>query len=750
MLRPRPKQAEVLRFRSGKMGVSAVPGSGKTHTLSMLAAQLVQQADLADDQEVLIVTLVNSAVDNFAQRIQLFLKGSGLLPGMNYRVRTLHGLAHDIVRERPDLVGLSDRFEIIDERDANRILDDAAETWLRNNPLFYELYAADFSNPHDQPKYYKKWHETVMTVAGSFIRLSKDLQMLPEDLKPRLDALQDPPLLLRMGYEIFRDYQRALQYRSAVDFDDLIRLALQALQTDAGFLNRLRRRWPFILEDEAQDSSRLQEEILRLLVGEQGSWVRVGDPNQAIYETFTTANPKYLRNFLTEPGVDNKELPNSGRSTHSIIWLANTLIDWARQEHPVSALRDTLTLPHIQPTPPGDPQPNPQDKPHFIHLSDKALSPEQEIRSVVQSVKKWLEEKPGQTAAILVPRNERGAKMVDALREAQIDYVELLRSSLPTRRTANILACALFALSEPADAPRLSDLYQALNEDVNASKEIKAQVRAEAQILRSCRQVEQFLYPLPNEDWLEMLRQQESNEETIFRLENLRSLLRRWQPASILPVDQLIITMAQDVFDQPNDLALAYKLALVLERYQTAHPAWNLRDFAQELREIANNERKFDGFSREDNGFDPDLYKGKVVVATVHKAKGLEWDRIYLLSVNNYDFPSALEGDSFIAERWYVRDRLNLQAECLAKLTALIENDIPGVYLEEGTATNQARLDYAAERLRLFFVGITRARQELVVTWNTGRENAGSQACQAALPLQELAKKWEEHHHASA
>ncbi len=72
------------------------------------------------------------------------------------------------------------------------------------------------------------------------------------------------------------------------------------------------------------------------------------------------------------------------------------------------------------------------------------------------------------------------------------------------------------------------------------------------------------------------------------------------------------------------------------------------------------------------------------------------------------------------------------------------------MYLEEGTATNQARLDYAAERLRLFFVGITRARQELVVTWNTGRENAGSQACQAALPLQELAKKWEDHHHASA
>ena len=70
--------------------------------------------------------------------------------------------------------------------------------------------------------------------------------------------------------------------------DDLIRLALEALQLDGEYLKRLQARWPYILEDEAQDSSRLQEEILRLLAGESGNWVRVGDPNQAIYETFTT------------------------------------------------------------------------------------------------------------------------------------------------------------------------------------------------------------------------------------------------------------------------------------------------------------------------------------------------------------------------------------------------------------------------------------------------------------------------------
>ena len=57
----------------GKMGVSAVPGSGKTLTLSYLAAQLVASS-LADDQEVLIVTLVNAAVDNFRRRVDGFMR----------------------------------------------------------------------------------------------------------------------------------------------------------------------------------------------------------------------------------------------------------------------------------------------------------------------------------------------------------------------------------------------------------------------------------------------------------------------------------------------------------------------------------------------------------------------------------------------------------------------------------------------------------------------------------------------------
>ena len=66
---PRPKQQDVIDYTGGRMGVSAVPGSGKTRTLSYLAAKLVAEGGLKDDQEVLIVTLTNSAADNFSRQV---------------------------------------------------------------------------------------------------------------------------------------------------------------------------------------------------------------------------------------------------------------------------------------------------------------------------------------------------------------------------------------------------------------------------------------------------------------------------------------------------------------------------------------------------------------------------------------------------------------------------------------------------------------------------------------------------------
>jgi DNA helicase-2/ATP-dependent DNA helicase PcrA len=221
-------------------------------------------------------------------------------------------------------------------------------------------------------------------------------------------------------------------------------------------------------------------------------------------------------------------------------------------------------------------------------------------------------------------------------------------------------------------------------------------------------------------------------------LTDFRVHVRRWLEGVMLPIDQLVLTLAQDIFTEAADLALAHKLALVLRKAADDHSEWRLPELTAELAVIARNERRFIGFSADDSGFDPDQHKGKVVVTTMHKAKGLEWDRVYLMSVNNYDFPSNQPNDRFISERWFLRNSLNLEAEALAQLSAAMSSSEYDWY-DEGRATLASRVDYVKERLRLLFVGITRAKRELIVTWNTGRQGDAT----PALALAALMGWWE-------
>ncbi len=397
---PRPSQREILKYTGGTLGISAVPGSGKTHTLSALAAQIISSGALQRDQEVLIVTLVNSAVDNFSARIGEFIQARGLIPQLGYRVRTLHGLAHDIVRENSPLVGLDKKFSIVDETASSSMIADAARAWVQTHPDFLDQYISTaLDNYQTRRVRDKDWPQLIESIASSFIRSAKDRQLTPDKLRLALDRQPAPLSLAHMGLDIYSDYQRALAYRGAVDFDDLIRLAYEMLDTSDELLERLRYRWPYILEDEAQDSSDIQQAILGMLAGkspspggrgsrgEVGNWVRVGDPNQAIFETFTTADPELLRAFIREN--KNIPMPESGRSQPSIINLANHLIDWTMTEHPVPEARDALSPPYIEPTPENDPQPNPPDDPSGIKLISKKFTPEEEVNEVVKSIESW-------------------------------------------------------------------------------------------------------------------------------------------------------------------------------------------------------------------------------------------------------------------------------------------------------------------------------------------------------------------------
>jgi DNA helicase-2/ATP-dependent DNA helicase PcrA len=722
-----PQQA-VVDYSGGRMGVSAVPGSGKTLTLSYLASELVARltaANLEDQQEVLIVTFTNSAVNTFRTQIARRLQQErGMLPYVGYRVRTLHGLAHDIVRMRPGLVGLSEGFEILDERASTEVIHDIADRWLRANIDDLIQYV---DPGYDTGRAYSTLHrygrDLVEDIAGEVIRLAKDNRWDPDDLRAALDESPVELPLAQIGIDLFSDYQRGLTYRGGVDFDDLVRLAMQALEIDSGFLERLRAQWRYILEDESQDSSRLQNDMLRLLSGGE-NWVRVGDPNQAIFTTFTTADSNFLRRFLVEPGVADQPLPHSGRSAREIIALANHLVEWVSTDSQAAHLRDTFYRQAIEPTPPGDPQPNPAEG--FVHIDydpERPISADEEIRRLVTSLARWWPEHRDWTAAVLVPENQRGFRVAEALKEANIPYEELLRSTTATRTVAEKLYRVLDVLAHPIHSKKLAALYEGVWwpwQYGEAATEENTVLAGIAQRLGDIPTVEGLLWPGPEGDLLSAWEDPAERED----LARFRGWVQQWMAASSLPIDQLILTLSRDLFKEQADLALGYKLATVLRSIAQSAPSYRLRELGNELRLIASNQRRFLGFDDAALGYAPQ--KGVVTIATMHAAKGLEWDRVYLLSVNTYSFPAALPGDPYIAEKWFVRGlpemaegQLNLQAEARRQVELLMEGRA-GAY-EEGEATKQARIDYAAERLRLLYVGITRAKRDLILMWNTGR-----------------------------
>ncbi|MEM7127369.1 MAG: ATP-dependent helicase [Chloroflexota bacterium] len=793
---PRPAQERILAYESGPMGVSAVPGSGKTFTLSLLAARLVDrlaQSGRLDEREVLVVTFTNSAVENFRNRIGNFLREEqGLLPGVGYRVRTLHGLAHDIVRERPGLVGLSESFDIIDERTANEIKRDAVHAYLQSNP--------DFLSAFIQPDYLQNFRrieryvlDDAIDIANATIRVGKELRVSPHELRGRLDNQSGSWPLLDFGIHIFADYQRSLFMRGAVDFDDLIVLALQSLDADADFLARLQERWPYVLEDEAQDSSALQEQMLRLLTAQQHNWVRVGDPNQAINTTFTSAETRFLRDFIARYPDQSRDLPNSGRCAIPIIEAANHLIDWSMHEHPVLPQSHALAPPYIAPTPPGDPQPNPKGGKPAIYVFDRPLTANDELNVLTSSLKRWLPKNSQRTVAILVPENHRGFRMVEVLQSAKLPFDDsLLRSDSTTRATAKALATVLSYIAQPQNATHLEQLWsevwslriglriiadkateaeaaekaareknnehhadrilEPIDELVDGRVDTRLDVQVDLQVdepvllfsnaseagskegpvpipeqfqtfgraIRQLRETEMFLFPQQN-DWIDTLSWLDKVEGFRELILAFREDVQRWTQATVLPVDELLLTIGNDLFTEPADLALTHRLAVLLAKLRKENPDWRLPQLAAELENVAQNRRRILGFTDEGLGYEPK--PGHVTIATMHAAKGLEWDRVYLMGVNNFGFPSGSEddqyGDKYRGERWYVRNGLNMVEESIEQVRQLHAGSLDTFTL--GPATAQARMDIAAERLRLLYVGITRARRELILTYNTGR-----------------------------
>lgn len=720
--RLRPSQQEIMTYRSGLMGISAVPGSGKTWTLSQLAVKLILSTELEPDQEILVVTFSNSAADNFSNRIGEKLRANGLIEGFGYRVRTLHGLANDIIHERPELVGLSNEFGIIDESESNEIMKDLVNQAMENHFDFLtSLISEDINEKKRESIIKSDFPDFLLNLARNWIKTVKDKQVTINQLEEWI-AEPDTNPLMSICLVIYRGYQAALNYRGSIDFDDLIRYALECLRLDPDLHKQLHYRWPYILEDESQDSSKLQQEILTTLVGDNGNWVRVGDPNQAIYESFTTADPNLLKMFVSREDVRSVDLPVSGRSAQNIIDLANALIDWVQTAHPNFGIRDALSPPFIQPTPPGDPQLNPAEIPGNINIVNRTMTSDQELVFLGKEVKRWLKDHPNSSVAILTFLNKRASEIVNYLKAEKIEVSDvLLKVPEPTRLSAGAIVLILKSLFDPLNPGHLARCFEVFYRQYQENPDLYRVLKSTSSFIRELENTEDYLYPA-QKDWLQDMEDEELNLDSVEMLKAFRQALKRWHAALILPLDQLVLVVSQDLNLENAELAIVHKLSGFIKSLLENNPLWSELDVMNELIGISKNNRGFATFSQKEDGFDPDDFRGKVIVATAHKSKGLEWDKVFLSSANNYDYPAGAEGEGYVSEKWFIADRRNLEAEILYDLESMRVQHAGGIMLRSFDKQN-SRDDVARERLRLFYVGITRAKQSLTISWNTGTNN---------------------------
>ncbi|NLD74846.1 MAG: ATP-dependent helicase [Chloroflexi bacterium] len=737
--RLRREQREALAYRGGRLAVSAVPGSGKTLTLSLLAARLILEGRIGPRGEVLLVTVQNSAVVNISQRIRQILAAERA-PAVGFRVCTLHKLAADILRRRQDLAGVDAEWTIVDEAESSRLVGRAVNTWLAGNRLWWESFLPE---PGQGNRAYaeKHWRSETERVGREVTKLCKHLRLTPAAARDLLPAGEDAGFL-RMGLDIYDLYAGYLQVRGGLDFDDLIWRAISALEEDETFRSGLRSRWPYLLEDEAQDSSPLQERILDALAGREGNWVRVGDPNQSINSTFTAADPRFFRRFLEQPGVARLTLPQSGRCGRKIMRLANRLVRWTLTTHPEPAIREMAFQDQAMvATEPGDPQENPTDAECWVGVVSKPAADEQaEARDLAGLAARCVAKFPDRTCAILCATRWMGAHVVEALGalDPPVPYDDLLRSTPQTRSVAGLLAAVLGYLARPTQGTALRNLVKALAAAGHLGQgagETAAQPGFDA-LVASLRP-ERLFFP---DDVLDIRDAMPPNVPAgggqVALLALVSERVSRWLRAASLPIDQLLLTVAQDLYEDETLLAICHMLASSLRSTADLHPEWRLRDYAEELDAVAHNRRTIGGLSLTDTGYVDQ--PGTVVVTTWHKAKGLEWDAVFLMGVDSLEFPSAC-GDTFRDGPYFMAGRAPaVEARKRLEQLAGAEFCCP----EGDSLVEAARLECIAERLRLLYVGITRARRYLVFSYCKAR---GSRSVQPATPLavlrQEVARR---------
>ena len=719
----RPGQKSLAKWRSGPLAVSAVPGSGKSTGMAAGAAIAIAHHQLHARKQLVLVTFTRSAAANLKAKVRQHLRSLSL-PLNSFVVHTLHGLALNIASRHPEVSGInlspldSEGTTLVSPTQSHRLIRTAVERWIDENPASYQRLIEGNDFDGEETERLRRQSvlrtEVLPALAYTVIHEAKSSGLLPDALAevartmrvavPEDGADYD---VVEVAAGLYAHYQVLLAARGLIDYDDMILAALKTLKEPA-----IRDLWQSrvfaIFEDEAQDSSPLQTQLLEVLAvdpenpGGPINLVRVGDPNQAINSTFTPADPVFFNQFCDRCQETGRlaSIEQAGRSCDRIMEAANFTLHWVNKNGAKQAFRSQ----DILPVGPNDPQPNANPAPigKGVELVRPASTIET-VKQLAQRVVDAFDEDRNLSAAVLVRESRQGKFLREILEDPKqlgFDF-----------EATGIEIYDVGARDRKTHIPReILDLLQFI-ERPHSPDSIKAALRVlvSRQLIPTqdlnplATHPEQFLYPGPLD----------SPPQTPAAQQARRYCAALIRARLELPAYHLIPFLGLTLGYDQSELATADKLAARIAQ-QTLEDS-TLTAMLGALQELLSSER-FRAVEAEDTESQY-TRPGQLTIMTMHKAKGLDWDAVFLPFLHRRNIP----GEAWIPQQMQFLGNFALDEVARAQLRAYThaahaseaQNYRPAPIPNIEEAWQQASNLKKAEEYRLLYVAMTRAKKLL-------------------------------------
>lgn len=673
MVNFRKEQQEILNYNGGIMAVPSVPGSGKTFVLTHLSLKL--HKILPKEKNILLLTYMNSAVENFYERLKSLDKNI-----QNIHIKTIHKFSLDLIKENFDLLNISKEFSLINGIDYNKLTNELFKIWfLKNKENFSVFFKNNTYNPEFQDDFYISLKLTML----KFISAAKNYGLSSEFIENTVKNLPDNKVL-KLASSFYSVYQNRLKELNCLDYDDLLFFAHKLLKNNENIKIHYQNYYKYILEDEAQDSNILQNKIVALITDK--NLVKVGDSNQNITGSFTLSSPKLFRSFCKKSPV-KKELTVSGRSSKNILALANYFVKYVNLCHPCLNARKALRTPFINFD--NELLQKKSEAHNFGIRAYMTKSLEEEFLLCIKKIRSFNKKFPEKTIGILCPRNNQVNSLAALLKKENIDFEILNDYDENSFYAYKKLSDILSFIDKPNNIPVFIKIIEEYMLKETISEEFKNSIYKKG---------------------LENIFTENSSDE---KYQNCINILSHLLDFSLNTKEKVLIYVVQTFDFNSAQQELIENIAVNLKSIFKLNPKWSYADLIYELKQAENSKLNYFNWGNKKRT----VSGKKITLSTYHKSKGREWDMVYMLGVSEDYFPVFLHKEQ-LGEKSYLNQNYSiLEAGILYELEKFIKKDINKNPAEEFKTT---RIE---ESLRILYVGITRAKEFLIIS--SGEENQG-------------------------